>query len=100
MNRSIVAIPATLAIAASALVAGCNPLNVTDKCPNGYFAIGEGFCRNIECYARSVGGNGSSIAATPTYAEDDRTAVKALEKEGKSCGMSAAKWGDQTIKVN
>lgn len=94
-------IATSLVIPISSLVAGCNPFHKADRCPDGYFSIGEGYCRNIDCVARVISSNDPNIAPTNTGATADPTAEEALKKEGKVCkDFHVPKWGDQTIKAN
>ena len=78
----------------SLLISGCsNTKKVTEKtnCPSGFVFIGNGYCRNIECYTS----NGCIWS-------QDATAAKAAEDNGLSCPITALcyRWGNQTIPAN
>ena len=81
------------------LISGCSNFpnflkkEVTEKtnCPSGFVYIGNGYCRNIQCY----NSNGCIWS-------QDQSAVKAMEENGLSCPITAlcSRWGDQTIPAN
>ncbi|MBM5801224.1 MAG: hypothetical protein FJ077_10410 [Cyanobacteria bacterium K_DeepCast_35m_m2_023] len=92
---------------------GCLLLNKQTKCPNGFYSIGEGFCRDIKCephvnipgeYRPGSGGTfgtaGTQEAGRTVYAEPDEGAEKALKENGLKCERGAPQWGDNLLKAN
>jgi hypothetical protein len=65
---------------------GSLPAKAEGGCPNGFFPIGGGYCRNIVCNFYT--GCGLSEA---------KDAIQNLKQYGTSCGLSCTQWGDQTI---
>jgi len=74
----------------ASLIAEPKPLIAAGNCPDGFFPIGGGYCRNIVCRQFNV----------YLYTPDDKDAIATLKKWGASCGdpdFMVTKWGNQVI---
>ena len=89
-NKNFISATGAVFACLSLLIAGCSKKaeEVKNSCPNGYFYIGNGYCKEMRCFNGDMG---------YAFTDEGKEAKRIAEENGISCGYALPMQGNNIV---